>query len=638
MKPAQQTPLSMIQSGLNLISQAISIHDRELKLVHANHRMQTMFQLPDALVRPGTDFRQLLHYVATQGEYGQLDDIDQFVDEKVALALAFEPHYFERTRVNGTSISVEGCPLESGGWITVYTDISATKRDEAIIRSEADDLSQELLKRTEELEHTNREMAASVRALNATQQELIESRERLELINRMIPAHIAHVNRDKRYTHSNGRLQCIIPIATSNIVGRTFHDVLGENITAEVMPCFEKALAGDASVAEFQDQNTSRYLRVAMTPDVTDDGSVEGAYILSTDVTEEVQTRRALGHARRKALATQLTSVMAHDFSNLLTIVMGQQSQLEKMAGENTALNNISKTIKVATRRGADLIDTLNRIESQRRIDAITVNASDFASNIKRLAKASVSGDIALEIAINVGDRNLIIDPGFANDAVLNLVINAAEACGTSGRIAVNILVTPQSELQFRVLDNGPGFSDEALDKALNPFYSTKGDKVGRGLGLTSAFDFARSCGGNLRIRNYESGGALVVMSIPYLPVQSVEGQLILVVDDDDDVRTAVSEHLRSAGRMVVEACSLAEATELVKIDGLSSVITDLDLGGSHTGLDVGAIVPSGVPVLIVTGLGESDPTRQAAQSRYAVLTKPFDFAALDASLAQVMA
>lgn len=637
MAVAQYNLLSMIQSGLNLISQAITIHDRDLKLIHANHRMQVMFQLPDELVQPGTDFRSVLLYVAERGEYGHLDNMETFVDEKVSLAMAFEPHYFERTRANGTSISVEGCPLDAGGWITVYTDITAIKRDEATIRSKADDLSKALLQRSEELMQTNREMAASVRALEATRQELIESRERLELINRMTPAHIAHVDTHGTYTHSNGRLPTVLPTVESDIVGNTFHKVLGEDITREVIPCFEKALDGESTVTEFRDENSGRFIRLAMTPDATGDDNPKGAYILSTDVTAEVQARRALTHARRRELATQLTSVMSHDFSNLLTIIMGQQNLLEENVDDDPVLNNISKTIKAATRRGSELIDTLNRIETQRHIDEINVNTSDFASNIRRLADAALSEGVDLEFSIAIPDRNLIIDPGFATDAVLNMVINAAEACGDSGRISVKVLVTPQRELQFRVQDNGPGFSDEGLSNALNPFYSTKDDKVGRGLGLSSAFDFARSCGGGLRIRNHEHGGALVVLTIPYLTVKTTEGKVILVVDDDDAVRTMISDHLRSAGRMVIEASSLDEARELVKIDGLSSVITDLDLGYAHSGLDIAAIVPDDIPVLIVTGLNASDPKRQEAQRRYEVLAKPFELPALDVALARMM-
>lgn len=634
----QQTRVGMIHAGLNLISQAISIYDRDLKLVHANRRLQILFQLPDELVQPGADFGSLLHYVAEQGEYGQLDDIDRFVDEKVTLARAFKPHYFERTRANGTSISVEGCPLDAGGWIAVYTDITAIKRDEKTIRSKTDGLSQALLQRSEELAHTNRKMAASVRSLEATQQELIESRERLELINRMTPAHIAHVNSDCTYTHSNGRLPSVIPFTESDIVGRKFEQVLGREVCKEVMPSFEKALQGESSVSEFKEENSERFIRLAMTPDIDENETVRGAYILSTDVTEEVEARRALAHARRKALATQLTGVMAHDFSNLLTIIMGQQNQLEKIVGDDPALTSISKTIKSATKRGAELIDTLNRIDTQRHIDAIKVNTRDFVSNTSRLAKAAIPPGIDLTFNIDIPDKNLIIDPGFANDAVLNMVINAAESCGESGRVAVQIVVTSQRELKFRVQDDGPGFSDEGLSNALNPFYSTKDDKVGRGLGLSSAFDFARSCGGSLRVRNHEEGGALVVMTIPYLPVLSGEGQVVLVVDDDDDVRRIISDHLRTGGRMVVEAGSLHEACELVKLDGLSYVITDLDIGNANTGLEVVAIVPDDVPVLVVTGLGASDPRRQKAQASYPVLEKPFDVDALDVALSRIMA
>jgi len=102
--------LEMIQSGLNLISQAISIHDQDLKLVHANQRFQSLFELPDELMEPGVSFSDVLYYVASRGEYGDLEtSIDQFVAEKVALARVFEPHYFERTRADGTTIAVEGC-------------------------------------------------------------------------------------------------------------------------------------------------------------------------------------------------------------------------------------------------------------------------------------------------------------------------------------------------------------------------------------------------------------------------------------------------------------------------------------------------------------------------------------------------
>ncbi len=82
MLPNSKTQMDTIHSGLNLISQAISIHNHDLELIHANHRMQTMFQLPQDLVAPGTHFRDVVSYLAVRGEYGALVNIDEFVDGK----------------------------------------------------------------------------------------------------------------------------------------------------------------------------------------------------------------------------------------------------------------------------------------------------------------------------------------------------------------------------------------------------------------------------------------------------------------------------------------------------------------------------------------------------------------------------
>ena len=102
-KMSTETLNELILSGLNLITQAISIYDQDLRLVLANRRFQDMFNLPQRYVSTGADFAETLHYLSEKGEYGPIDDFDTFVGEKVKLARAFEPHYFERTRANGTT-------------------------------------------------------------------------------------------------------------------------------------------------------------------------------------------------------------------------------------------------------------------------------------------------------------------------------------------------------------------------------------------------------------------------------------------------------------------------------------------------------------------------------------------------------
>ena len=636
-KISTETLNELILSGLNLITQAISIYDQDLRLVLANRTFQSMFNLPQRYVSSGADFAETLHYLSEKGEYGPIDDFDTFVAEKVKLARAFEPHYFERTRANGTTVSIEGNPLGQGGWISVYTDITEMKQQEELFQSHARGLSEELGLRTEDLFQANRGMAATVRALESAQRELTANQEQLALINRMTPAHIAHVNAEGMYTHSNGRLHTILPMDKTDIVGRSFEAVLGEHVWSRVRPSFTKVLEGEATVTEFRDEDSGRFIRLAMSPDFHADGTVIGAYILSTDVSEEVSARNALAHGRRRELATQLTSGMAHDFSNLLTIIMGQQARLAEAAGDNDpVLSDISATIKSAARRGAALIDSLSLIRAQRVLEPVNVDVASYFENVRQLARAAIPESMQLEFSTSLPDERLIFDPGFAQDAILNLVLNASEACNGHGRIHVAVSKTNSNYLEILVNDDGPGFSDEAKLHALAPFYSTKTGKIGRGMGLTAAFDFAKTCGGTVRLRNRERGGASVSVTISYLAIRAGQPGLVLLVDDDDDVRETVLGYLRRAGHSVIEASTAEEAAKLVSIEGLTHVVTDLAIGESGTGLEVAGMVPSGLPVLIITGLPKSDELRQRAAEDFVVVSKPFDFETLESALMQV--
>jgi len=191
----------MTRSGLNRIQQALSIYDADLKLAVSNRRFQEMFGLPDELIQPGSDFSATIRYLAEAGDYGEIDDVAQFVQERVDQALTFEPHYIERTRAGGMVISIEGSPVRQGGWVTVYTDITPIKRQEALLRGHSAQLSDQLLNRSEELAGINRKLAATNSALENAQRELTESEARTRVTAEMTPAHIARVGQDRRYSY-----------------------------------------------------------------------------------------------------------------------------------------------------------------------------------------------------------------------------------------------------------------------------------------------------------------------------------------------------------------------------------------------------------------------------------------------------
>jgi len=128
----------LTRAGLNLIQQALSIFDSDLKLAVCNSRYQEMFGLPDALVTPGASFEETVRYLVERGEYGEQSDPVEAVRLRVETARDFQPHYMERQRANNRWISVEGAPLTQGGWVSVYTDITEIKLQEQLLRARSE--------------------------------------------------------------------------------------------------------------------------------------------------------------------------------------------------------------------------------------------------------------------------------------------------------------------------------------------------------------------------------------------------------------------------------------------------------------------------------------------------------------------
>jgi signal transduction histidine kinase len=617
---------ALIQAGLNLIQQALSIYDRDLTLAASNRAFREMFALPLRLVTPGASFEDTVRFLAENGEYGQVDDVESFVRDRVETARAFEPHYMERTRANGRTISVEGSPLPQGGWVTVYTDITAIRRQEELLRSRSEELSEKVIANAEELARANRELAATIAALEEAKRELTEMESRTRLTTEMMPAHIAHLDPTERYDFTNRRLSSVLPGAPSDVLGLDIRSALGPSFP-RIEPALRRALGGEANVVEFTDELSSRRIRAAFTPD-----GAGGIYILSMDVTEEAQARAALAQARRRELAAQLTSGLAHDFSNLLTIILGMQSRLAAMDLGSDAGEMIAAT-RSAARRGGHLLDRLAAISGKRDLRPVPLHLPSLVADILTIARPSIPDRVRLSHDVEGLDGLVEIDPGMLQDSLLNLILNARDAIGPGeGTISLALRRIEDIWIEITVKDTGSGFSDTALAHALDPFFTTKGGE-GSGLGLSMVYDMATLSGGHLRIGNWE-GGALASLRLPYRPsVQPArDGGLVLLVEDNDDIRASVRAMLIDLGYSVIEATHVDEALELADLPGIDAVLTDITLIGEKTGLDLADTLsarPGAPAVCLMTALGPDDPLRRAAASRFPVLGKPFGEAIL---------
>ncbi|MCV6586418.1 MAG: PAS-domain containing protein [Marinibacterium sp.] len=614
-----QSQADYTTAGLNLIAQALSIYDSNLELVVSNRPFQTMFNLPDALVQRGAGFGDTLRFLALSGEYGPVDDIDDFVRAKVELARAFEPHYTERIRANGRILSVEGSPLPQGGWVSVYTDITRTRRSEQLLRARSEELSDQVLAHSEELSATNRQLASTITTLEETKRQLTEIEARTRMTTEMMPAHIAHVGPDGIYTYSNRRLNSVIPGRPSAITGMHISDALGPDAFSKIAPYLEAAFVGQSSVFEFTEGPSGLRIRVAFTPDT--DG---GVYILSMDVTAETQARVALQQTRRRTLAAQITSGLAHDFSNLLTIILGAQSRLDRLDLPDDA-RALSTLIRDAAKRGGRLLDRIADMTGHRTLRPVATDLPVLLDDFKLLANSALPQGLGLSVLDHTDGARALLDPGMLQDALLNLLLNARDACGTSGQITVSAHVVPDVWIVITVGDTGPGFSKDALVQALDPFFTTKGGE-GSGLGLPMVYDMVKLAGGDLQLSNTPTG-ALVTLRLPFRPAPDSGGTLVLLVEDSDPIRAEIRDMLTDLGHSVIEAASVDEAIALTAdLPQIGLVLSDINLNGVATGLDlVTRLQDTQMPCVLMTALAPSDPLYAQAAASAPILRKPFD-------------
>ncbi|HMO07281.1 MAG TPA: PAS-domain containing protein [Paracoccaceae bacterium] len=632
---------ALTRAGLNLIQQGLSIFDRDLRLAVCNRRYQEMFGLPDALVTPGAPFEETIRYLVDRGEYGPQDDPEEAVRQRVETARAFRPHYMERERANGRWVSVEGAPLPQGGWVTVYTDITEIKIQETMLRGRSEELSGQLLAHAERLGQANRALAATNAALEEAKRELTEMEARTRLTTEMMPAHIAHVGRDLRYTYSNRPLSSVLPGRPSDIIGLTGREALGEGCFARILPSLMAALDGEASVIEFSDDETGRRIRGAFTPDRIGDGPINGVYILSMDVTEEAQARAALTQTRKRELAAQLTSGLAHDFANLLTIILGLQGRLSKLPLPRGGPDLVAATL-AAARRGGVLLDRIASMSGRRELRPVPTDLRAFVADLTTLAAPALPEGLVLSAAVeDTPARPLLLDAGMVQDAALNLILNARDAmAGRQGTIRLTVRCLRDTWLELAVEDQGQGFTEAALDHALDPFFTTKGGE-GSGLGLSMVYDQVTLAGGTVRLGNTGTAaditGARVALRLPLrLADPAPAPRMVLLVEDSAEIRETVRGMLTAQGHAVIEAATADEGLGLADLPGIDLILSDITLPGTITGVDlVERLADRGHPAraCLMTSLPPANPLRARAAARFPVLAKPFDAGALAAFL-----
>jgi PAS domain S-box-containing protein len=387
-------------------------------------------------------------------------------------------------------------------------------------------------------------------------------------------------------------------------------------------------------------------------------GKLVGFAKITRDITEKRNAQEALeraheqlAHAQKMEALGQLTGGVAHDFNNLLMVVSGQTQSLLRRTTDQKNIRSL-QAILTAASRGEALTRQLLTFSRRQTQNPRTVHLGQTVAAFHDVLASSARGKIDLRIDIPQDVWPVSIDIPEFELALVNLVVNARDAMPEGGSITVsaeNVTLRGTETVdslkgEFAALtinDIGAGIPPEVLPKIFEPFFTTKSPDKGTGLGLSQAYGFVQQSGGGIAVRSQVGRGtrvtlylprshAAVTAVIPETTTQSYgEGQTILVVEDNPDVKTVATTLLEQLNYRTVAVDDAKSALDFLAAGkSVDMVFSDVMLPGDLDGLGlaktIGKRYPQ-IPVLLTSGYAKA----LSAQHGMPILRKPYQISAL---------
>ena len=373
---------------------------------------------------------------------------------------------------------------------------------------------------------------------------------------------------------------------------------------------------------------------------------------LQGEVREREQAEERLRQSEKLKAIGQLTGGIAHDFNNMLQGITSGLALVRSRLAQGRSVDatvNIERAERAAARAAA-LTHRLLAFSRQQTLSPEPVSLDQVARDMEDMIRRMVGPAVQVELKLADGHWLVLCDPNQLESALLNLCVNARDAMPNGGWLTISTeemvlsgnadrttaeRLRPGSYAVLAVTDTGTGMPPDVAAHVFEPFFTTKPRGQGTGLGLSQIYGFMHQSGGFVQIETAQGKGTTVRLCLPFHELNpdaqespSLMSRLVLLVDDENDVRGMVADQLRDFGFRVLEADTAAAALRLLHTGAQVNVlVTDVGLPGGMNGRQLADAVrerESNLPVVFITGYAGGETL-----SGEDVIRKPFETAAL---------
>ncbi len=409
------------------------------------------------------------------------------------------------------------------------------------------------------------------------------------------------------------------------------------------------------------------YFSVNGQPVFADDGRFMGYRGSSTDLTSQHETEERLRQSQKMDAIGQLTGGVAHDFNNVLTVIMGTIEIIQEGLADKPQLASIAALIDDAASRGAEITSQLLTFARRQPLEPREIDVNALVVETAKLLRPILGEHVEIVTRLADDAWPAMADPSQLSSAIVNLAVNARDAMPDGGRLT---LETANRELEgggdgdseagsyvmVAVADTGHGIPAEIRDRVFEPFFTTKGVGRGTGLGLSMVYGFAKQSGGTVAIESEVGRGTVMRLFLPRsageaavrtglvpAPAPARGHETIFVVEDDPLVQGYVIAQLGSLGYRTLAASDGATALALVDQGARFDLLfTDIIMPGGMNGRELAEAVllrRPGVPVLYTSGYADNTIVHEGhLDPGVALLRKPYRKADLSQKIREMLA